>query len=122
MTSERKINFDSLEMKHAELEVFTRKWKAEMMRRAMAAYFRQGGLSFPSPYASRIVLYKGTHYAYLASESETLAVYRIRSDSSFSRKAKRWPKQIENVPVSRRAMINYSHMRRVGLVEYHAGA
>lgn len=122
MTTENKITIDSLEMKHAELEVFTRKWKAEMMRRAMAAYFKQGGSAFPSPYASSIVFHNETYYAHLASESETLAVYRIRGESSFSKKAKRWPKQIENVPVSRRAMINYSHMRRAGLIERHAEA
>lgn len=122
MTIETNISVTSLANKYFELETFTRKWKIEMMRRAMMAYFKQGGSSFPSPCTSRIVMHQNTYYAYLASESETLAVYRIRSEASFSKKAKRWPKQIENVPVTRRAMINYSQIRRAGMVDHHAGA
>lgn len=70
-------------------------WKTEMMRRALAAYCRQDGARFPCRHLSRIAKHRNRYYAYLADEAGTLAVYRIGSESSFKRKAKRWPKAIE---------------------------
>lgn len=72
-------------------------WKADMMRRALAAYCRQDGARFPCRHLSRIAKHKNKYYAYLADEAGTLAVYRIGSESSFKRKAKIWPKAIEDV-------------------------
>lgn len=70
-------------------------WKTEMMRRALAAYYRQDGAGFPCRHLSRIAKHKGKYYACLADEAGTLAVYRIGGKSSFKRKAKVWPKAIE---------------------------
>jgi hypothetical protein len=120
MTHINKVSIVSLRAKQAELENFTREWKSEMMRRAIAAYFKQGGVRFPNKYASHVASVKGIYYARVADENETLAVYRIRGENSFSRKARRWPKAIENIPVSRKAVLFYSSLRKTGIINYMA--
>lgn len=69
-------------------------WEQEMMRLAMAAYYRQGGTEFPDPECSRIAKVRGTYYAYIGNKAGKLAVYRIRGERSFARQARSWPKAI----------------------------
>lgn len=118
MCYEGHLRVDGLEQKKEDLKIFERKWKMSMMRRAMSSYFRQGGNAFPCPYLSSIVGHDGIYYAYLANSSGTLAVYRIRGENSFSKKARRWPKAIEVIPASRKGMALYTEMRHAGLVSH----
>lgn len=99
---------------------FRLKWKAEMMRRALTNYHRQGGSDFPCPHLSRVVEHKNERYAYLANSRGTLAVYRIRNENSFYKRANRWPKAIEEQPVHRRAIAYYCALKRAGLVDHHS--
>ncbi|TXN40547.1 hypothetical protein FV232_16265 [Methylobacterium sp. WL30] len=69
-------------------------WEQEMMRLALAAYYRQGGTEFPAPECSRIAKVRGTYYAYIGNKAGKLAVYRIRGERSFARQARSWPKAI----------------------------
>ncbi|MCJ2038819.1 hypothetical protein MKK55_07600 [Methylobacterium sp. J-059] len=69
-------------------------WEQEMMRLALAAYYRQGGIEFPDPDCSRIAKVRGTYYAYIGNKVGKLAVYRIRGERSFACQAKSWPKAI----------------------------
>ncbi|MHB2211503.1 hypothetical protein [Methylobacterium sp. CM6257] len=121
MTFSYHFSVCSLDRELNKVSEFRTKWKAEMMRRALANYYRQGGSDFPCPYLSRIVEHRKERYAYLANSRGTLAVYRIRSENSFYRRAMRWPRAIEEQPVSRRALAYYCALKRAGLVDHHSG-
>lgn len=66
----------------------------DVMRRALAAYFRSGGTDQPSARASGIRHLGSLGYAVLRTSDRMLAVYRVRSDGMLKR-LKRWPAQLE---------------------------
>lgn len=115
------VTVSSLDRELDKISEFRTKWKAEMMRRALTNYHRQGGREFPCPYLSRIVEHRKERYAYLANSRGTLAVYRIRNENSFYKRAMRWPKAIEEQPVSRKALAYYCALKRAGLIDHHSG-
>jgi hypothetical protein len=102
----------------AMLTDYEKAWKIEMMRRALAAYYRQGGTRMPCKHLSRIAKHKNKRYAYLADETGTLAVYRITGERSFRRKAKTWPKAIETVSMFRQGMILYKAQQGAALATH----
>ncbi len=68
---------------------------AEMVRRAMAAWFRTGGPNAPIPAnTSSVEEHDGKFYVELHNVNGTLAVYRIRNDGILKR-MKRWPLEVE---------------------------
>jgi hypothetical protein len=68
----------------------------DVMRRAMAAWFRSGGMDQPSTSDSGIQTAEGLHYAVLRGGrgDGPLAVYRITNAGQLKR-LKRWPKELE---------------------------
>jgi len=66
----------------------------EMMRRAMAAWFRAGGTDQPGRDASTIEDAGGKDYVVLRNVNGVMAVYRIRNDGMLKR-LRRWPEEIE---------------------------
>lgn len=64
----------------------------DLLRRAMAAYFRSGATQQPSN-QSGVVLHGGLKYVHLWSGSETLAVYRVDTVGRLKR-LKRWPRDL----------------------------
>lgn len=63
---------------------------AELLKRAMAAYFRAGEGQQPSSNDSGLMTHDGHKYMVLRNISGTLAVYRVRNDGMLKR-LKRWP-------------------------------
>jgi len=61
----------------------------DLTRRALAAWFRTGGIDQPSK-ASGVVRYGGLDYVVLVSTRGVLAVYRVNNDG-WLRRLKRWP-------------------------------
>jgi hypothetical protein len=66
----------------------------EMLRRAMAAWFRTGGSDQPGRDASTIEEAGGKDYVVLRNVNGVMAVYRIRNDCMLKR-LRRWPEEIE---------------------------
>ena len=66
----------------------------EMVKRAMAAWFRSGGSDQPAN-TSGGREYGGKKYVVLENVNGPLAVYRIKVDGILKR-LKRWPKEIED--------------------------
>lgn len=64
--------------------------RAELLRRASAAWFRAGG-TVPPGERSAVKVRKGLAYVVLADAESTLAVYRVRSDNGLLRRMVRWP-------------------------------
>jgi uncharacterized iron-regulated membrane protein len=74
----------------------------ELIRRALAAYFRtaaQGAAvpDQPAAASSGVVEHEGKTYVVLANSYRTLAVYRVRTSGQLKR-LRRWAKVIETVP------------------------
>jgi len=65
----------------------------KLMSRAMAAYFRFGGIDQPSN-SSSVEEISGKWYVILRNINGILSVYRVRNDDKLKR-LKRWPKDIE---------------------------
>jgi hypothetical protein len=65
----------------------------QMKRRAMAAWFRSGGIDQPAS-NSGVEEYDDKYYVVLRNVNGVMAVYRIRNDDSLKR-LKRWPKEVE---------------------------
>jgi hypothetical protein len=68
--------------------------RADILRRAMAAWFKAGGTETPSA-ASGVKMRLGLAYVVLHGETGVLAVYRVRPDNLALRVMKRWPASIE---------------------------
>lgn len=66
----------------------------DMVRRAMAAWFRSGGTDQPAQVPSGIREHLGKRYVALENVNGILAVYRIKNDGIL-KCLKRWPKDIE---------------------------
>jgi hypothetical protein len=62
----------------------------DLMRRALAAWFRSGAMDQPSN-LSRCEWLDGRGYVVLRNVRGILAVYRVRADGML-RRLKRWPK------------------------------
>ena len=67
----------------------------EIVRRAMAAWFRSGGSDQP-PITYGIKEYQKKKYVVLENVNGLLAVYRLRNDGQLKR-LKRWPEPIEKL-------------------------
>jgi hypothetical protein len=69
----------------------------DLVRRAMAAYFRTGardGVVLDQPgTGSAITHWQGKRYVVLANSIRTLAVYRVRTSGQLKR-LRRWPAQV----------------------------
>ena len=63
---------------------------ADLLKRALAAYFRAGEGQQPSSFDSGLMVHDGHQYMVLRNSSGTLAVYRVRNDGMLKR-LKRWP-------------------------------
>ncbi len=66
----------------------------EMVRRAMAAYFRSGWIDQPAN-TSSVRTHNKKEYVVLENVRGVLAVYRIKNDG-FLKRLKRWPAEIED--------------------------
>jgi len=64
--------------------------RADILRRAMAAWFKAGGTETPSA-ASGVKMRLGLAYVVLHGAAGVLAVYRVRPDNLPLRVMKRWP-------------------------------
>lgn len=67
--------------------------KEDLLRRAMAAYFRSGGSDQPSSSASGVQEVDGLMYVVLRNVNEVLSVYRVRPNGLL-KGLKRWPKEL----------------------------
>ena len=67
--------------------------QGEYYNRALAAYFRSGGIDRPSSDSGEYEL-NGRHYVVLRNIKGTLAVYRVKNDG-YLRRLRRWPKELE---------------------------
>lgn len=65
----------------------------DLIRRALAAYFRTGGTEQPAG-GGDLVEHDGMTYVVLRNVSGILAVYRVRNDGILKR-LKRWPAELE---------------------------
>ena len=70
--------------------------RADLTRRAMAAWFKAGGTEPPSG-ASGVKMRLGLAYVVLHGAAGVLAVYRVRPDNLALRVMKRWPASLEKV-------------------------
>ena len=68
--------------------------RADILRRALAAWFKAGGTERPKE-ISGVKVQQGRVYAVLHGTSGVLAVYRVRPDNMGLRAMKRWPVSIE---------------------------
>jgi hypothetical protein len=71
----------------------------DIMKRAMAAYFRYGDAeeqAQPNAADSCIAEVEGRQYAVLRNVNGVLAVYRVRNDGMLKR-LKRWPASLEEI-------------------------
>lgn len=59
--------------------------KDDLMRRALAAWFRSGGTDQPDSKASAVERHGGLQYAVLRNVRGVLAVYRVRNDGKLKR-------------------------------------
>ena len=64
----------------------------QYIRRAIAAWFRNGG--FDQPSTSEVVKHAGKFYVVLRNSGGVMASYRIRNDEVLKR-MKRYPKEIK---------------------------
>lgn len=71
--------------------------RADLLRRAMAAWFKAGGTEVPN-HTSGVKMRLGLAYVLLHGTGGVLAVYRVRPDNLALRIMKRWPASIEKVP------------------------
>lgn len=67
--------------------------RADLLRRAMAAWFKTGGTETPTG-ASGIKMRLGLAYVALHGSTGLLAVYRVRPDNLALRAMKRWPESV----------------------------
>lgn len=67
--------------------------EADLKRRAMAAYFKTGGIDQPSQ-GGQVLIVGGLQYVLLSSGGRILAVYRVDTVGRLKR-LKRWPKEID---------------------------
>ncbi len=66
----------------------------DLIRRALAAYFRTGGMDQPAIGDSEVVSVDRLQYVRLANVNGTLAVYRVDTVGRLKR-LKRWPCQLD---------------------------
>jgi hypothetical protein len=67
--------------------------RAELVRRAYAAWFKSGGTEVPDD-RSGVKMRKGLAYVVLHGASGVLVVYRVRPDNLALRAMKRWPESV----------------------------
>jgi hypothetical protein len=65
----------------------------DMQRRALAAYFRTGGIDQPAG-GGDVVEHQGRTYVVLSNVRGTLAVYRVRAYDGRLRRMRRWPREV----------------------------
>lgn len=65
----------------------------DLLRRAMAAYYKSGSTLIPSDIASGVWTVNDKVYVVLASGAEIYAIYRLRNDGVL-RRLRRYPKDI----------------------------
>lgn len=87
-----------IEQKHHPLKLDADQ-RADLTRRAMAAWFKAGGIETPSG-ASGVKMRLGLAYVVLHGANGVLAVYRVRPDNLALRVMKRWPNSIELTPAA----------------------
>ncbi|HZN76213.1 MAG TPA: hypothetical protein VFC00_31675 [Micromonosporaceae bacterium] len=64
----------------------------DLVRRALAAYYRSGGTDTPAGGGS-VVEHDGKLYVVLSNVNGTLAVYRVRSSGAL-KALRRWPEAV----------------------------
>ena len=67
--------------------------RADLLRRAMAAWFKTGGTEMPNE-SSGVKMRLGLAYVVLHGVADVLAVYRVRPDNLALRAMKRWPESV----------------------------
>jgi hypothetical protein len=88
----------TIERKHSPIKL-TPLQRTQLMRRALAAWFKTGGTEMPSG-TSGIKMHQGRAYAVLHGTNGVLAVYRVRqvNDELMLRVLKRWPASVAKLP------------------------
>jgi hypothetical protein len=76
--------------------------ESDLIRRAMSAWFRSGGIDQPAN-TSGVVEHEGKPYVVLKNVNGTLAIYRVRNDGTLKR-LRRWPAELKYSPAEQRAM------------------
>lgn len=84
-----------IEQTHVPLKVGAAQ-RADLLRRAKAAWFGSGGTETPNE-SSGVKVRLGLVYVVLHGARGVLAVYRVRPDNLALRAMKRWPASIERV-------------------------
>ena len=69
--------------------------RADLVRRAFAAWFKGGGTELPTE-RSGVKVRLGLVYVVLHGASGVLAVYRVRPDNLALRALQRWPESLAN--------------------------
>ena len=67
--------------------------RADLLRRAMAAWFKTGNTELPTE-SSGVKMRLGLAYVVLHGAARVLAVYRVRPDNLALRAMKRWPESV----------------------------
>jgi hypothetical protein len=83
------------EQRHEPLKLDTAQ-RANILRRALAAWFKAGGTETPEG-ASGVKMRFGLAFPVLHCSTGVLAVYRVRPDNLALRVMKRWPTSLEKV-------------------------
>lgn len=79
----------------------------EVMRKALAAYFRSGATEQPSTIDSGVEIVEGLRYAVLRNVRGVLRVYRVRNDGML-KGLKRWPAAIDEGTAPRQKDVDSS--------------
>lgn len=66
--------------------------KSDLLRRAMSAWLRSGGIDQPAN-TSSVAEHGGKSYVVLTNVNGILGVYRVRNDGMLKR-LKRWPSEV----------------------------
>ena len=65
----------------------------ELVRRALAAWYRGGGTDAPA--GGYVTELDGREYVVLTGPDAPLAVFRVRAFDGVLRRMRRWPKEVE---------------------------
>jgi hypothetical protein len=72
----------------------------DLVRRARAAYYREGYVGDPETTSGHVTELDGKRYVVLAGAHGVIAVYRVRTFDGVLRRMRRWPADVEARPAT----------------------